>query len=73
MHMTPHQVRALAVAAHIDPRTAIRWLAGLAVNPAIAHRLNECARELGYVAPTATAAIASAPAALMTSEAQHHG
>lgn len=55
-----HQLRALAVAAHCDPRTATRWLAGLTVAPLTAERLKTAAVQLGIAGPIPTLALASA-------------
>lgn len=56
MRYSPHALRALSVAAQCDPRTATRWLAGLPVLPAYAHRLAACAAELGMTRTNVPAA-----------------
>jgi len=56
-----HQLRALAVAAHCDPRTATRWLAGLPVAAMTAARLEVAAAQLGFVRTSAMAITSDTP------------
>jgi len=56
--LTPHDLRRLAVAAAVDPRTVTRWLAGLAGPADIDARLTKAAAELGIQrSPAAVTAI----------------
>ncbi len=44
---TPHEIRVLAAAAAVDPRTAAKWLADKPVTSTCAARLMEARRRLG--------------------------
>jgi len=58
MQNNAHQMRALAVAAVCDPRTATRWLAGLSVQSTTAERLARAAAKLGIPTPPASVGLA---------------
>jgi hypothetical protein len=45
--LTPHEIRAVAVRASVDPRTAARFLAGLPTHSTTADRIATALRELG--------------------------
>lgn len=51
MDWTPHEERRLAVEAGVDPRTAHRWLKGLAVTSTCAARLERALKALGQEKP----------------------
>lgn len=63
-----HTLRALAVAAHCDPRTATRFLAGLPVAAMTRARLEQAALSLG-ITKTTTDAGARPVAAAITAKA----
>lgn len=46
--LTPHELRAVSVAAAIDPRTVRRYLAGHLVRPSSKTRIVRALRELGF-------------------------
>lgn len=63
--LTPHQIRALSVAAMLDPRTVTRWLAGMSLKPGHAARLIDACTQLGITErPPVSDASAAPPAAI---------
>lgn len=49
MQLSPHDVRAISVVSHVDPRTIARFLRGESTRPASAAAIKSALAELGYL------------------------
>lgn len=57
--LTAHALRSLSVDAEVDPRTVVRWLAGLTGDPTKDARIADAAQKHGITRATQPAAITS--------------